>query len=63
MVTLHWYNLVAIIVGLLFFSIGGIILSGDDRPFDMIAIRTVRFCRCIWLFLLFYAIWGGIFWW
>lgn len=63
MISIAWYNLVAIIVGLLFFSIGGIILSGDKRPFTMIKIRTLRFVRCIRLTIIFYAIWGGIFWW
>lgn len=58
MITIAWYNVVAIIVGILFvwkFSK----LNTDGRyGIDGIIIGLWLACA-----ILFYAIWGGIFWW
>lgn len=55
MITIAWYNIVAIIVGILW--IVWLIKVGDD---DRYGIGTMF----VFIFgIAFFAIWGGIFWW
>ncbi|WP_299230218.1 hypothetical protein [uncultured Bacteroides sp.] len=58
MITLAWYNLVAIIVGILFL-IWLIIIGKEEASFACV------FMSIAWLssFLIFFVLWGGIFWW
>ena len=56
MITIAWYNLVAIIVGIVLYFWAS---SFDDDGF-LAGIGGV--CAII-LAIIFYAIWGGIFWW
>lgn len=55
MITIAWYNVVAIIVGILW--IVWLIKVGDD---DRYGIGTMF----VFIFgIAFFAIWGGLFWW
>lgn len=56
MITITWYNLVAIVVGLLF-----ILWLREIDDSDLFA----GFFLIIWLAcaLVFFAVWGGFFWW
>ena len=55
MITIAWYNIVAIIVGILW--IAGVKKVGKN---DTYGIGTVF---VILIGIAFFAIWGGIFWW
>ena len=61
MITMAWYNVVAIIVGILFVAWAYKIESGfrvDDYGIGGIFVFVWLACVVI-----FYAVWGGIFWW
>lgn len=58
MIVIQWYNLVAIIVGIIFaWRIIYLDRNGRSLGDGLDLIATVFLC------LLFFAIWGGIFWW
>ena len=62
MITITWYNIVAIVVGII--ALGCIMLIPKEDGGLGDAIGFV-FGFLLWLivFGLFFAIWGGIFWW
>lgn len=57
MITIAWYNIVAIIAGIAF-----IYWRHRWRKADSIS-RSVFYWYWSFFVVLFYAIWGGIFWW
>lgn len=63
MITIAWYNIVAIIVGLLF----SLWFYIEDKEGSLGAIAEwwacVKILFILVLAVIFYAIWGGIFWW
>lgn len=58
MITLTWYNIVAIVAGFIFLWKLSKLDIGDRYGLDGIVIGL--WLSCI---ILFYSIWGGIFWW
>lgn len=58
MITIAWYNVVAIIAGILF--IWEISKINPDGRYGIDGIIIGFWLACA---ILFYAIWGGIFWW
>lgn len=63
MITIAWYNVVAIIVGILF----SIWFYIEDERGSLGAIYEwwvcVKILFILALVVIFYAVWGGIFWW
>ncbi len=57
MITIAWYNVVAIIVGIIALGLLGKASDGSGP--------AAGFGLVLWLIsvVLFYSIWGGIFWW
>lgn len=65
MITTEWYNLVAIIVGLI---LVGIFIYGTTREIGETGFLarlgdSLRGCLISIIILIFYLVWGGIFWW
>jgi hypothetical protein len=60
MITIAWYNVVAIIAGILFFAWAGKIDRDSRSDYGIGGIFAIIWLAC---FVTFYAIWGGIFWW
>lgn len=58
MITLAWYNLVAIVVGIVF--IIWFVKDANEGNYGYISIGG---CLPLICAVLFYIIWGGIFWW
>lgn len=64
MITIAWYNVVAIVVGVMF--VGFFIwLSNRDTGSGIGTALSEMFLGIMGIILavMFYAIWGGIFWW
>ena len=65
MITIEWYNAVAIAVGLL----AVFLIWKEERNFRLGTgyarglVETFNILVIIVLAVLFYALWGGIFWW
>lgn len=57
MITITWYNVVAIVVGILFFC--WINMCGNDSG----PAAGIGGAFVLLLVMVFYAVWGGIFWW
>ena len=57
MITIAWYNVVAIVVGILFFC--WINMCGNDSG----PAAGIGGAFVLLLVMIFYAVWGGIFWW
>lgn len=73
-ILLTWYNIVAIVMGLLFIiiSLVGYVIIEHIKLLDCIPDYTLNdwkkltrnmYLRLLLIALIFYAIWGGIFWW
>ena len=64
MITIAWYNIVAIFVGILFIA-AFIYIIYKDVGSGMLAGLAELFWLLVLMasIVLFYAIWGGIFWW
>ena len=60
MITIAWYNVVAIIVGILFVVWACKIDSNNKGDYGIGGIFVLIWLACL---VTFYAIWGGIFWW
>ena len=65
MVVIEWYNLVAIIVGIIS---AGIFIYGTTRENGETGFLAglgdaFRGCLIFVIVLIFYLVWGGIFWW
>ena len=58
MIIIAWYNIVAIVVGILF-----IIWFVRDTDEGYGGYINLRGCLPLLCCILFYIIWGGIFWW
>lgn len=57
MITMEWYDLVAIVAGFLFFIWAS---SLDDNSGFLAGLGSA----CVFILaIIFYAVWGGIFWW
>lgn len=64
MILISWYNLVAIIVGLLF--IWYLVDVNRNIPKTGFLAGVDEFIKsliCIVIAIIFFSIWGGIFWW
>ena len=65
MITIEWYNVVAIAVGLL----AVFLIWKEERNFRLCTgyarglVEAFNILMIIVLAVLFYALWGGIFWW
>lgn len=59
MITIAWYNVVAIIAGILFL----LWIWATDTDNDLIGISGVVVFIKILLAIIFFVVWGGIFWW
>lgn len=61
MITLAWYNVVAIIAGILFIVWACKIESGSNgNDYGIGGIFVLIWLACL---VSFYLLWGGIFWW
>lgn len=57
MITMEWYDLVAIVAGFLFFIWAS---SLNDNSGFLAGLGSA----CVFILaIIFYAVWGGIFWW
>lgn len=64
MITLTWYNIVAIVVGIIFLiSFARTCISENETGFLGGLGSALEGFFIIFITALFYAIWGGIFWW
>lgn len=60
MITIAWYNIVAIIAGIL----GLIWINTGNESYDSLGIGGVfNFGFKLFIVIIFFIIWGGIFWW
>lgn len=57
-----WYNIVAVAMGIIFILVGDR-LNKRDEGFGGAFSFLIK--NMLWIFsvILFYAIWGGVFWW
>lgn len=64
MITITWYNIVAIVVGIIFLiSFARTCIAENETGFLSGLESALERLFIIFITALFYAIWGGIFWW
>ena len=61
--TLAWYNVIALIVGAFF--VNWFYVLAKDRPFGSFQkwLSAMKKLIVLLLAVVFYTIWGGVFWW
>lgn len=63
LITLAWYNVIAIIVGAIFVCLFYVVAKGHPSGAFQEWLSCMEKLLVFLLAVIFYAVWGGVFWW